>query len=216
MTIRKLLLIDWPLLLLIALLLGAGVWVYPHLPQRVPVHWGIGGQVNGYGPKWFGAFGLGILALGMYALFAVLPVVDPRRKNYPAFLSTYRLLRWIVILVVLLAEGIILAAGLGYHPAVGLIIRLAVSLMVIAMGNPLGKVRPNYFVGIRTPWTLANEAVWRKTHRLAGPLWVAGGIVLCFVSFLPGAVSVVPFFGLLGLLVLIPAVYSYRIYPRDP
>lgn len=215
MTIRKLLRSDWPLLLLIALLLAAGAWAYPHLPARVPVHWGIGGRVNGYGPKWFGAFGLGLLALGMYVLFAVLPGVDPRRKNYPAFLSTYRLFRWLSILIILLTGGIVLAAGLGYHPAVGVIVRVAISLLLVAMGNSLGKVRPNYFVGIRTPWTLANEEVWRRTHRLAALLWVGGGVVLLAVSFLPGPVAVVPFFGLLLLLVLVPVVYSYRIYPRE-
>ncbi len=193
-----------------------GWLTYPHLPARVPVHWGLNGKPNGYGPAWMDAFMPGFLAIGMYLLFSVLPVVDPRRRNYSAFLPFYRLLRWLVLLLVLLLGGLTTSAGLGYHPPVGTVVRGAVAVLILVAGNFLGKVQPNWFVGIRTPWTLSNEEVWRKTHRLAAPLWVAGGAVMLAVSFLPDPVAALPYFTVLALLVLVPVIHSYLLWARLP
>ncbi len=216
MSFRKLFLADWPLLLLIVLSLGLSLFAYPHLPARIPVHWGLNGQPNRYGPPWTGAFMPGLLALGIYLLFCVLPLVDPRQRNYQAFLPLYRLLRWLVVLITLLTGGLTLSAGLGYHPPVGTIVRSAVALLILITGNFLGKVQPNWFVGIRTPWTLASEEVWHQTHRLAAPLWVAGGIVLLAISFLPSPSAALPYFACLAVLVLVPIVHSYLVWARLP
>lgn len=215
MTFKKLFLADWPLLLLIALSLAAGWFVYPHLPPRIPVHWGLNGQPNGYGPPWMGAFFGGLLALGVYLLFAILPLVDPRRRNYESFRPFYRLLRWLVVLFLLLLGALTMSAGLGDHPPVKTIVPLGVSLLIVLIGNFLGKVKPNWFVGIRTPWTLSSEEVWRRTHRFAAPLWVAGGIAMLVSAFLPGKAQVVAFFGVFTALVVLPILQSYILWARQ-
>jgi uncharacterized membrane protein len=106
--------------------------------------------------------------LVMTGLFTVLPKVDPRRENYAKFLSTYWLIANAVIVFMLIAHGMIIATGLGYSVKIDRLMPIGVGLLFIVLGNYLTRVEPNWFVGIRTPWTLSSDTVWRKTHRMGG------------------------------------------------
>lgn len=170
---------DLFLWLIMAGLFISSIALYPSLPEQIPIHWNIQGEVDGYGSKFSGAFFLPFLTLGLYVLLVLLPKIDPRQENYAKFAGAYEVFKWMMILFMAVIHGVVLASSLGYAFDVTFVIKIAVGLMIMLLGNYLGKMRHNYFIGIRTPWTLANEEVWNKTHRFAGPLWVLSG--LCFI-----------------------------------
>lgn len=173
---------EWPLWLVLAGMLAAAFILYPLLPERVPVHWNWKGEVDGYGTRLQGAFTAPLLALGIYLLMLVTPLIDPRRKNYARFAGAYRLLRWGFVLFMAGIYSVWMAAALGYPVDIGLAVKMGISLLFLAIGNVMGQVRHNYFVGIKTPWTLASEEVWQRTHRLAAKVWVLGSLACCWLS----------------------------------
>ncbi|WP_334110722.1 SdpI family protein [Thermodesulfitimonas autotrophica] len=205
---------DWPVWVVLAGLLVAAVILYPLLPERVPVHWNWRGEVDRYGSRFEGAFVAPLLALGIYILMVLTPLIDPRRENYARFAGAYRLLRWVFVLFMASIYVVWMAAALGYRVDIGLAVKTALGLLFAAIGNVLGQVRHNYFVGIRTPWTLADEAVWRRTHRLAAKVWVVGGLVCLALAPFRTLWAVVAFFAALTLMVLVPVIFSYLHYRR--
>ncbi|MBI2874796.1 MAG: SdpI family protein [Firmicutes bacterium] len=203
------------MVLLLAALVGAAA-VYPFLPARVPIHWNAAGEIDNYGSRAFGAFFGPLLGLGMYLLMLAVPLIDPRKANYATFVSTYRLFRWVITLFMLMIWVVTMFVSLGYPVDVGIVVRLGVGALFVFIGNHLGNVRHNYFVGIRTPWTLADPEVWRRTHRVGGWVMVAGGLLVMASALLPGEkawiVLLVVAVGLsLGL-----TLYSCVLYLRRP
>ncbi|KGP75113.1 integral membrane protein [Desulfosporosinus sp. Tol-M] len=205
---------DWLIIILILLGFALGIYFYPLLPDRVPIHWNASGEVNGYGSKLFGAFGLPAISLAMYLMFLVLPYIDPRRKNYADFRSTYQFLKYILILFFLGIEVMTFLIASGVIVNKPILIQIMVSLLFILIGNVMGRFKHNYFVGIKTPWTLANEEVWRKTHRLAAPLWVLGGVVNILLTFLDLHFNGIGFVIIIAVISIVPAVYSYIAYQQ--
>ncbi|MGI6567482.1 MAG: DUF1648 domain-containing protein [Firmicutes bacterium] len=203
---------DWPLLAVLALLFLLGAYFYPKLPERVPSHWNIHGEVDGYSSRFFGAFGLPLFALGLYILMLWMPSLDPKKTNYPRFSGAYDIIRWATIGIMALTHGMVLMAGMGIKIDAGKVIQPAVSLMLILIGNQMGRFKHNYFVGIKTPWTLANEEVWRKTHRMAGPIWVVGGLMSLLATWLPPPYNFGVMMAVVVVLSVIPMVYSYRLF----
>ncbi|RDV84715.1 SdpI family protein [Ammonifex thiophilus] len=203
---------DWPLWLVLGGMLAAAFILYPLLPERVPVHWNWRGEVDGYGTRLQGAFTAPLLALGIYLLMLVTPLIDPRRRNYARFSGAYRLLRWGFVLFMAGIYGVWMAAALGYPVDIGLAVKMGISLLFLTAGNVMGQVRHNYFVGIRTPWTLASEEVWRRTHRLAGRVWVLGSLICLLLAFFQGLWSEITFFAVTTLMVLVPVVFSFLCY----
>ena len=205
---------DWPLVVLLVVSFALGLFLYPQLPERVPTNWNVHGEIGGYSGKFFAAFGMPLFNLVLYVLLLVLPGLDPKRENYPKFAKLYDLVRWSVVGLMVLVHTIILLAGLGHSINVGKIVQIAVAIMFILLGNQMGRVKHNYFVGIRTPWTLANEEVWRMTHRMAGPVFVAGGFLALGSTWLPAPYN---FAGMMvGVIAssLVALVYSYVIYRK--
>lgn len=207
-TLRK----DWLLILLIASCFILGAYLYPYLPAKVPSHWNINGRVDGYTSKFWGVYGLPVLNVGLYLLFIVLPLIDPRKKNYDRFSPTYRFLRYLMHIFFIGLYIFTLMSALGTIVNPGLYVQVGISLLFLLIGNVMGRVKHNYFVGIKTPWTLASEEVWRKTHRMAGPLWVAGGIAGIITAFINYDLAGKIFFVILITIVVLPTVYSYIAY----
>lgn len=205
---------DWLLWLVIAGLFIGGMAVYPLLPAQVPMHWNAAGEVDGYGSRLVGAFALPLLTLGLYLLFLLLPAIDPRRDNYPKFAGVYDLFKWFMVLFFAALHVVILTAALGYNPNVGLIAKLGVGILLVVLGNYFGKLRHNYFFGIKTPWTLASEEVWVKTHRFAGPLWMVAGLIFMVAAFFNHPVTFwIAMSGLIGV-ALLSTVYSYWLFTK--
>lgn len=205
---------DWPLWVILAGLIIAGFLLYPMLPEQVPVHWNIRGEVDRYGSRFEGAFTAPLLALGIYALMLVAPLIDPRRENYARFVGAYRLLRWVFVLFMAGIYVVWMAAALGYRVDIGFAVKTALGLLFIAIGNVLGQVRFNYFVGVRTPWTLSDEGVWRQTHRLAAKVWVLGGLICLVLAPVRSPAGAYVFFACVAVVVLAPMIYSYAIFRR--
>lgn len=185
------------------------------LPERVPVHFNLKGEADG----WAGKTALVFIVAGTTALLNLIllavPHIDPKRKlNYMG--SKYHQLRF--ILITFMAA---LAIFLIHNALTPDTFRLNILFMLlgglfIALGNYFQAVKPNYFIGIRTPWTLESEQVWRKTHRLGGILWIAGGLLLVSLALLPDSGwQQLLFIGIIVLTVLIPTVYSYVEYRRE-
>lgn len=205
---------DWPLWILMAGLLITAVWVYPHLPEKVPSHWNIHGEVDAYSSRFFGAFFAPLLTMGIYFLMLLVPYVDPKRDNYQRFTSAYTFLRWSLVAFFSVIYGATILVALDYPINVGLIVKAMVSILFLVIGNFMGQFRHNYFVGIRTPWTLANEEVWQRTHRFGSKIWVAGALVCLSMSLIDSAWGAVVFFTAVMVMTIIPIVYSYIIFVK--
>lgn len=200
------------IILLILLAFAISIYFYPTLPDRMPIHWNIRGEVDSYGSKAFGAYGMPLMGLGIYVLFLALPYIDPKRKNYESFKSTYQLFKYIIIIFFFCFHTITLLNATGINVNVVMFTQVAVSFLFILLGNAMGRVKHNYFVGIRTPWTLASEDVWKKTHRLAAPLWVAGGLINLILSLL--GIASYGFIAITIMISIVPVVYSFIIFQR--
>lgn len=190
----------------------AAVWLYPQLPPQLPVHWDLQGHANGYMSRFWGAAfpALTILALAMVT--ALLPLISPRRFGITPFMSAYGIVMLSVQGAALVVGLCTLLDGAGYALPMPTIAMLSVGVLLMVIGNYMGKLRRNFFIGIRTPWTLASDAVWERTHRLGGWLFMLAGVVIV-IGVLAGA----PLgFSLsaIAVAVLIPCVYSFRIYRR--
>ena len=192
----------------------AGLLLWNRLPARMPSHFGVSGEVDGTMSKAVMVFAFPAFLLVMHLLAAWLIARDPKKQNISSKL--YRLVLWIVPVLSLVLAAVIYPTALGAKVNASQLIFLMEGLLILVCGNYLPKCRPNYTVGIRLPWTLEDEDNWNKTHRMAGPVWVAGGLVQTLMALLPipteAAVGV--FVGLLVVLILIPSVYSYRLYRK--
>ena len=217
----KLLKNEWLQLLILAVPFCAAALLWDKLPDRFPVHWNARGEVNGYAGKSFGIIMPAVLNLGLALLLAALPRLDPKMNRHDAEtkISVGRIFKLMRLVLTGFLSAVILAIcanALQHHFDMNRFILGAVGLLFLVLGNFMGKLRPNYIMGIRTPWTLESRTVWLKTHRLAGFLMVAGGVILLVMAFLmPGQSGIL--FGVLPvslLVALIPSAYSYFIY-RD-
>lgn len=206
---------EWPLWLLMAGLLIAAILVYPHLPDQVPGHWNIHGDVDKYYPRMFGAFFPPLLAIGIYILMLITPYLDPRRDNYVRFSKAYTFLRWGLVLFMSILYAASIMVALGYAIDIALIVKALVAILLLVIGNFMSQFRHNYFVGIKTPWTLNSEEVWQKTHRLGGRIWVAGGLICLTMAPVKATWSAGVFFATILIMVLVPTIYSYVIYTRS-
>lgn len=191
------------------------VVTYPFMPPIVPSHWDAAGNVNGYTPRLLNAILLPGISIGLYLLLRILISVGPRLGNQSqrSNKNVINLFLVAILLFMLIVQLATTAIALGAHIDITIIISLALSLLFIFLGNYMGKLRRNFWGGIRTPWTITNDTVWERTHRLAGILFVVGGLLGIVVSFLP-------FMRLYGIIVIalsasfIPAIYSYVVYQR--
>lgn len=187
-------------------------YLYPQLPATLPMHWNAAGQVDGYGPRWQ-VWLLGPVAMGALLLLGLaLPWLSPRQYEVQASGATYGYLMTLPVALMACVEALVLASALGVSLDIGRIVPALGCVALILTGNPLGKVRRNFFMGIRTPWTLASERVWYATHRLAGRLMVGSG-GLGLLAVLAGAPQ---WLVLLLLLAWVPlaVLSSLRYYKR--
>lgn len=194
----------------------ASVVVYPRLPEVIPTHWDIEGDVNGWSSRFWGAFGLPLAMVGTYAMMRLLPLVDPRRDNYTKFENAYEGIVLTILVFLLGVHIVVLRAALGYPVSMQRVMPLGMGALFIAIGNLLPRARSNFFVGIRTPWTLSSERSWERTHRAGGYVFVVIGLLMVAASFFPMGSSMPVVIGLTVVAVLGLAAYSYVVWKGDP
>lgn len=209
-TLRK----DAPLLVLLALDVAFGLAAWGRMPARVPIHWGASGEVNGWGPAWVNAFLPPAIAVVLYLTFLFIPLVDPQRRNYAAFAGTLRVLRLLVVGFLVFVHVLVVLASCGVAVPMDAAMRAGLPLLFAGLGALLPGLHPNWFFGIRTPWTLANAEVWTRTHALGGRVWTLGGLALALGAFLPPAAGLPVLVGGIVVLVLVPVVFSAVLFKR--
>ncbi len=200
-------------LIVIASVVSAAI--YPRLPEWVASHWNTANQVDGYMPRFWGAFLMPLVSLGLLALFLLIPQIDPLKANVEKFRGAFN--GFIVSLVVfmLYAHGLTLAWNLGYEQFdMGAALLPALGLIFILVGVMMKQAKRNYFIGIRTPWTLHSERVWDETHRLGGALFIASGLLALVGTFFPRYAFWLLLAPLLGSTLFL-VVYSYVLYRHE-
>lgn len=190
-------------------------YFYARFPEVVTTHWNFAGQPDGYGSRALGAFAIPALLVVMYALFLILPALDPKSERYAAFQNAYHLIKDSIIAVLFAVYAIAGYYNIGYPVKIGVLTPLLVGVLLIIIGNVMGKVKNNWFVGVRTPWTLSSENVWNKTNRLGGRLMVLFGLLMILSPFLPKTLALALF--ILGIIALVlgTLVYSYVLYRKE-
>lgn len=201
---------------IIAIQVLVSIVTYPLLPDRVPSHWDASGHVNAYAPKLLNALLFPLLSIGIYLLVRILVAAGPRLSRGNGQRANMELMNIImagILLFMLIIHLTVTAIALGVAIDVQFVLSIAMSLLFIFIGNYLGKVRRNFWAGIRTPWTLSSEVVWERTHRLGGWLFVAVGLLGIVMSFVP----FLRVWGLVVLLIVIAiflTIYSAVLYSR--
>ena len=201
-------LIITTLVMLLPMVVGLLLW--QQLPEQIPSHWGIHGEVDGWTDKTTTVFGFPALMIALHWLCVLASSADPKSKNYHA--SMIRLVLWICPGISLLVNSLVYTAALGYSFDIQLILPLFEGVLFIIVGNLLPKCRQSYTLGIKLPWTLNNEENWNKTHRLAGKVWVGGGVIILATAFLDSFWIMI---GTTLAMVIIPTIYSYCLYRKQ-
>lgn len=194
----------------------AGLIIVKDLPDQVPVHWNFAGEPDNWMDKDIGTFLLPLVTLGMVILFPILQKIDPKRKNYEKFKGPWEVIQ--VSIVGMFAYFYAVSMYMTLYPqqsnTMGQFMIFGIGLLFVILGNLMGKVRHNYFVGLKTPWTLADPQVWQKSHRFTGWIFVFAGLAFIVESIIWIHIPYV-FFTIVLLTVVVPIVYSYLISPKD-
>jgi len=205
----------WLGLVFVAASLAFSLAVYNQLPERVATHFGVNGQADGWSSRGVAAFGLPLAALGMFGLFHLLPRILPRRQNFLLFEDTYWAITTLVLAFFFAMHVVMLGMALGWPVDMPTFVVLGIGSMFVILGNLMPRVKPNWLLGIRTPWTLESESVWRETHRVGGRTMVLGGLITMLGVFFPTEVQPWIAMGGLGIGAFIPLVYSYILWRRE-
>jgi len=207
------------LLLVLAILAIPFIYLaltWGQMPDQVALHFGADGQPDRYGDKTELFTALGIIScvgLFSFALIQWLPTIDPK-KNFET--NSTALFKFGISLVVFMAILNVYIIYSATHPSEGRLIFVILGGLFAAIGNLMHSIKPNYFVGMRLPWTLESEANWRSTHQFASRLWFGGGILMALLALLlPMKWVVAVFVGIIIILVLTPSIYSYRFYRQN-
>jgi uncharacterized membrane protein len=207
---------KWIPLVIIAVAFIASAAVYSDLPARVPSHWNVAGEIDGWMSKEWGAFVMPLTLMGLFAMLYVLPRIDPRGANYAKFRGTFETVMITTMAFLLGVHLIMLAIALGKDVSMSRVIPIGVGMLLIVLGNLMPRTRSNWFVGLRTPWTLSSDRVWERTHRLGGRLLVAAGALVVLTGiFAPSRSETVLIASAVCVSVVVFA-YSYIIWRNDP
>ena len=200
-------------IVLIILAFVVGLLSYSSLPETIPSHWNAQGEIDAWSSRNFGVFFLPSITLGIYLLITLIPLIDPLKKNYSKFAIPYFWFRTLFILFFVLLYFYTLWAALETKLNINFFIIPAFSILFILIGIFLPKIRKNYFVGIKTPWTIHSEEVWDKTHQFGGKCFIVGGILAIFSLLFPQYFLSI-FIAVILLTALTPIIYSYFIFRK--
>jgi uncharacterized membrane protein len=203
-------------IVLVAAALLAGLLLWNRLPDQMASHWNINDQVDDSMPKFWGVFLMPLVTLGMLVLFLVIPSIDPLKANIAKFREAFNLFIVLIIGFMLYVHSLTLAWSLGYQDfKMSMAMLPFMGVLFIAIGFMLRKAKRNYFIGIRTPWTLNSDYVWDETHRLGSILFMASGVLAVIGGLLGGMLAFWFLFVPLIGSTLFLLVYSYVLYRRE-
>ncbi|BAQ34975.1 SdpI family protein [Dehalococcoides sp. THU3] len=203
-------------LLIILAMFITGLITWPNSPDLLPVHWGIDGTVDRYGGKFEGLLLMPLISLGIFLLLIYLPYLDPRKANYLKFEKVYSMFIRLITVFFGGIYGITILYAYGIVANTSTFILVMVGLLLALLGNMFGKLRPTWFVGIRTAWTLTSDLSWDKTHRLGGKIFVGAGLLMILAGITSFTWLMIASIAGLLLGVIGLFIYSYLIWKKDP
>lgn len=206
---RKTLIIT-SIITMIPAVIGAILW--DRLPDVMATHFGFNDQPDGFGGKAFVVFAMPLIMLALLWAGAFITAHDPKKQNISG--KMFSLVLWIVPAVSLIMAAVLYPYNLGYRMDMTFIMGIFLGLMFVIIGNYMPKARPNYTIGIRVPWTLSDEDNWNRTHRLAGFIWVAGGVLIIVLTLMGVMRESVIMLPIVAGMVAVPVIYSFVIYLR--
>ena len=187
----------------------AGLILWNQLPEKFAIHFSNNNGADGWGSKFFGVFGLPLILLALQLFVSLATLADPKRKNINARIG--KMVFWIVPVISICVNIFLYSYNLGYDLDIGLWVSLMIGFLFIVIGNYLHKVKQNFTIGIRLPWTLTSEENWNRTHRMASWIFILGGIIMVINGFVQ---SYWLLFSILMVLFLIPCIYSFVLYKK--
>ncbi len=201
---------------MIVIAITAGVFLWNQLPEQMASHWNANDEVDGTMPRFWGVFLMPIVTLGMFTLFIFIPNMDPLKANIVEFRETFNLFIVFFVTFMLYVHALTLAWSLGYNNfKMSTVLLPIIGLMFIFIGYMLKKARRNFFIGIRTPWTLSSDIVWNKTHQLGSILFILSGVFAMIGGFFGGMLAFwLMFVPLIGSTLFL-VIYSYVLYQNE-
>ena len=199
---------------IVLFMFAIGAYLYPQLPDEVPTHWNDAGEVDGYMPKFWGIFLLPIMTFAILLMFMVIPRVDPKKINLEKFMSYYEGMVIVFTGFMFYIFTLILMFSMGYVFNMFYAILPGMGFLFIYIGFMLERAKQNWFVGIRTPWTLSSERVWDKTHKLGGKLFKIAGALTVLSIFVIEYAFWILMISILGVSFYL-IVYSYFEYQKE-
>lgn len=188
---------------------------YNNLPDRVASHWNFVGQVDGWSSNTFHGIFFPLLIIGLYALLLILPMIDPHKENYQKFISSYHILKGLIIAALFSIYLITTVFNLGWQINVGVAISTTIGVLMMLLGYYIRDIKENWFMGIRTPWTLSSPVVWEKTHKFSSWLFMAFGLILIIIPYLTAFLGISLFIiGLVGVTIG-SSFYSYLVFAKE-
>lgn len=207
---------KWIPAVLILAAVAASIVAYPKLPESMPTHWSASGEVNGWTNRLWGAWMLPLIMAAVWLVMRAIPHIDPRRANYEKFAGMYEALIVLILAFMLVMHVIVLAAATGTPVKMDRIVMPLVGVFIAAIGFLVPRAHPNWFVGIRTPWTLTSDLAWERTHKIGGPLIMAFGALMVVTGLFAPMPAIWILVVAACALVLFLFVYSYRVWKTDP
>lgn len=205
---------ELPLIVIVALPFIYLAYIWKQLPEKVPMHWNIQGEIDRYGDKIELAVIPILLPLLTYIIFLVVPKIDPKNKLNKMGNKLHSIKLLLTTFMSILALFIIYSAKNQTISNPNYVV-LLIGVLYIILGNYFKTIKANYFIGIRTPWTLENETVWKETHKMGGKLWFIGGIIVVITSFtLKMQLNFTIFLIVTGTISVVPILYSYILFKK--
>ena len=194
---------------IILLPIVGGLALWDQLPEQVPIHWDAEGEVDGWASRPVAVFVPSAMMLALQWLCVVVTSADPKKQNHPEKVKV--LVFWLIPIITVFISVLMYASALGVSVRVETLMPILLGLVFVAIGNYMPKCKQNYTIGIKIPWTLASEENWNRTHRLAGWVWVGGGVVMLLSGFLSIFwLTLVPVI----IMVAVPLIYSYILHKK--
>ena len=189
-------------------------FVWNSLPENVPLHWNLNGEIDSWGSKYTLIGLVFLMPILTYIFMLVIPKIDPK-KRIEVMGGKYDQFKFILVAFMSVLSIFIIYISKNQKLSSPGIIFVLVGILYISLGNYFKVIKQNYFIGIKTPWTLENEEVWKLTHLLAGKMWVIGGLaVVIFSLILPENSNLYFFMGITAIISIVPIVYSYLVYKK--
>lgn len=198
--------------LFIGAAVAVAVYLYPNLPEQIPTHWNIEGKVDDYTAKPWGVVILPMAAMFTFVIMRLIPVISPKGYRTDEFMGVVNVFTVAIVGFMSGVSILVLLEANGQDVHINEMIFTGVGLLFIVLGNYMGKVRKNFFIGIRTPWTLASDEVWSRTHRLGGRIFILIGLFMILNGFIRFPVQWL--ITSIVIVALVPIVYSFAIYRR--